>query len=120
MKESDNIVIMGHKMPDMDSVGAAIGILKAARLHGKEAFIVIEGVNPAIQRMMEMLKEDEKLVRRIVSSDQAHQLIGKRSLAVVVDTHRATMVADPRLLQMTDRIVVIDHHRRSEEFIDDA
>ena len=120
MKESDSIVIMGHKMPDMDAVGAAIGILKAAQMHGKEAFIVIEGVNPAIQRMMEMLKEDDKLYRRIVAPDQAHGLMGKRSLAVVVDTHRATMVADPRLLQQTDRIVVIDHHRRSEEFIDDA
>lgn len=120
MKESDNIVIMGHKMPDMDAVGAAIGILKAARLHGKEAFIVIEGINPAIERMMEMIKDDEKLARRIVSPDQAHGLVSKRSLAVVVDTHRATMVEDPRLLQMTDRIVVIDHHRRSEEFIDDA
>jgi c-di-AMP phosphodiesterase-like protein len=120
MKESDNVVIMGHKMPDMDSVGAAIGVLKAAQLYGKEAYIVLEGINPAIQRMMEMLKEDDKLYKRFVTPDQAHGLIGKRSLAVVVDTHRATMVAEPRLLQLTDRIVIVDHHRRSEEFIDDA
>ncbi|WP_123042626.1 DHH family phosphoesterase [Cohnella candidum] len=120
MKESDNVVIMGHKMPDMDSVGAAIGVLKAAQLHGKEAFIVLEGVNPSIQRPMELVKEDEKLYRRFISPDQALGLMGKRSLAVVVDTHRATMVAEPRLLQQTDRIVIIDHHRRSEEFIDDA
>ncbi|WP_256759613.1 DHH family phosphoesterase [Cohnella sp. WQ 127256] len=120
MKESDNIIIMGHKMPDMDAIGAAIGVLKAAQLYGKEAYIVLEGINPAIQRMMDMLKEDEKLMKRIISPEQALGLIGKRSLAVVVDTHRATMVAEPRLLQATERIVIVDHHRRSEEFIDDA
>jgi cyclic-di-AMP phosphodiesterase len=120
MKESDNIVIMGHKMPDMDSIGAAIGVFKAAQLYGKEAFIVLEGVNPAIQKMMEMLKEDEKLYRRFISPEQALTITGKRSLVVVVDTHRATMVVEQRLLQQSDRIVIVDHHRRSEEFIEDA
>jgi cyclic-di-AMP phosphodiesterase len=120
MKESDNIIIMGHKIPDMDAIGAAIGVLKAAQLYGKEAYIVLEGVNPAIQRMMDMLKDDEKLMKRFISPDYALNLIGKRSLAVVLDTHRATMVTEPRILQGTERIVVIDHHRRSEEFIDDA
>jgi len=120
MKESDHIIIMGHRMPDMDSIGAAIGVLKAAQQVGKEAFIVLEGVNPAIQRMMHMLKEDEKLIRRFITPEQASQLTGKRSLAVVVDTHRASMVAEPKLLQQTDRIVIVDHHRRSEEFIEDA
>ncbi|MBB6695108.1 DHH family phosphoesterase [Cohnella xylanilytica] len=120
MKESENIVIMGHKMPDMDSVGAAIGVVKAACQFGKEAFVVLEGVNPAIQRMMEMIREDEKLAKRFITPEQGLAITNKRSLAVVVDTHRASMVAEPRLLQQTDRVVVIDHHRRSEEFIDDA
>jgi c-di-AMP phosphodiesterase-like protein len=120
IKESTNIIIMGHKMPDMDSIGAAIGVMKAAQLYGKEAYIVLEGINPAIQRMMDMLKEDEKLMKKFITPEQAMGLMGKRSLAVVVDTHRATMVAEPRLLQGTDRIVIVDHHRRSEEFIDDA
>ncbi|WP_276356501.1 DHH family phosphoesterase [Cohnella caldifontis] len=120
IKESDNIVIMGHKTPDMDALGAAVGVLKATQLQGKDAYIVLEGSNPSIQRMLEMFKEDEKLAKRFVSPDHALGLVGKRTLAVVVDTHRATMVAEPRLLQQTDRIVIIDHHRRSEEFIDDA
>ncbi|MFB9279301.1 DHH family phosphoesterase [Cohnella cellulosilytica] len=120
MKESDNIIVMGHKQPDMDAIGAAIGVLKAAQLYGREAYIVLEGVNPSIQRMMDMLKEDEKLTKRFISPDHALGLMGKRSLAVVVDTHRATMVAEPRLLQATERIVIVDHHRRSEEFIDEA
>lgn len=120
IKESDNIIVMGHKMPDMDAIGAAIGVVKAAQLYGKEAFIVLEGINPAIQKMMEMLKEDEKLMKRFVTPDQAMAMIHKRTLAVVVDTHRASMVAEPKILQATERIVIVDHHRRSEEFIDDA
>ncbi|MFC5703111.1 DHH family phosphoesterase [Cohnella faecalis] len=120
IKESDHVIVMGHKMPDMDAIGAAIGVVKAAQICGKEAYIVLEGINPAIQKMMEMLKEDEKLIRRFISPEQALALMHKRSLAIVVDTHKATMVAEPRLLQATDRIVIVDHHRRSEEFIDDA
>lgn len=120
IKESDNIVVMGHKMPDMDAIGAAIGVVKAARQFGKEAYIVLESVNPAIERMMDMIREDEKLYKRFVSPEQALAMAGKRSLVVVVDTHRASMVEEPKLLQQTERIVIIDHHRRSEEFIDDA
>ena len=117
IKESSNVVIMGHKMPDMDSVGAGIGVLKAARLFNKEAFFVLESVNPAIQKMMEILEDEEHLMKRIISPEQALGLVDSRTLAVVVDTHKASMVKEPKLLSMTDRIVVIDHHRRSEEFI---
>ena len=120
IKESDNLIVMGHKMPDMDAIGAAIGVVKAAQLYGKEAFIVLEGINPAIQKMMEMMKEDERLMKRFVPPEQALAMTHKRTLAVVVDTHRATMVAEPKILQATERIVIVDHHRRSEEFIDDA
>ncbi|MBJ6361664.1 DHH family phosphoesterase [Paenibacillus sp. GCM10012307] len=117
IKESSNVIIMGHKMPDMDSVGAAIGVLKAAQLFEKEAYIVIEGVNPAISRLMEMIKEEPKLSKWFISPEQALTLTGPKSLAVVVDTHRASMVKEPKLLSMTERVVVLDHHRRSEEFI---
>lgn len=120
IRESHNVVIMGHKMPDMDAIGAAIGVMKAAQMFGKEAYIVIEGVNPAIQKMMELLKEDEKLTKRFVSPEQAFALITPQTLAVVVDTHKASMVKEPKLLMQTERIVIIDHHRRSEEFIANA
>lgn len=120
IRESHNVVIMGHKMPDMDAVGAAIGVMKAAQLFGKEAYIVLEGVNPAIQKMMELIKEDERLSKRFVSPEQALALITPQTLAVVVDTHKVSMVKEPKLLTLTERIVVVDHHRRSEEFIANA
>ncbi|MBD2847997.1 DHH family phosphoesterase [Paenibacillus sp. IB182496] len=117
IKDSSNVVIMGHKMPDMDSVGAAIGVLKAARLFGRDGYIVLDGVNPAIQKMMEIVKEEEPLYKCFVTPEQALGLIDARSLAVVVDTHRGSMVDEPKLLTHTERVVVVDHHRRSEEFI---
>lgn len=120
IRESHNVVIMGHKMPDMDAIGAAIGVMKAAQLFGKEAYIVLEGVNPAIQKMMELIREDERLSKRFVSPEQALALITPQTLAVVVDTHKVSMVKEPKLLSLTDRIVVVDHHRRSEEFIANA
>lgn len=120
IRESHNVVIMGHKMPDMDAIGAAIGVMKAAQLFGKEAYIVLEGVNPAIQKMMELIREDERLSKRFVTPEQAMALITPQTLAVVVDTHKASMVKEPKLLTLTDRIVIVDHHRRSEEFITNA
>jgi len=120
IRESHNVVIMGHKMPDMDAVGAAIGVLKAATLFGKEAYIVLEGVNPSIERMMDLLREDERLSKRFVTPEQAAGLIVPQSLIVVVDTHKASMVKEPKLLAGKEKIVVIDHHRRGEEFIGNA
>jgi c-di-AMP phosphodiesterase-like protein len=120
MKDSDKVVIMGHRFPDMDSIGAAIGVLKAVQVVGKEGYIVLEGVNPSIQKLMEAITMDEKLNRWFITTEQAMQITTQRSLAVVVDTHKASMVAEPKLLQLTHRIVVVDHHRRSEEFIHDA
>ncbi|SFF16197.1 c-di-AMP phosphodiesterase, consists of a GGDEF-like and DHH domains [Paenibacillus catalpae] len=120
IKESGNVVIMGHKMPDMDAIGAAIGIMKAALLFGKEAYIVLEGINPAIQKMMEMLREDEKFAKRFITPEQALGITDSRTLAVVVDTHKASMVKEPRILAQTNKIVVVDHHRRGEEFISTA
>lgn len=120
IKESDNVVIMGHKIPDMDAVGAAIGMLKAAETFGKPAYIVLEGVNPSIHRLMEMIYEEEELTSRFVQPEDAYHMITPRTLAVVVDTHKASLVAEPKLLGLTKRIVVVDHHRRGEEFISEA
>lgn len=120
IRESHNIMIMGHKLPDMDAVGAAIGVLKAAQLFGKEAYIVLEGINPSIEKMMGLIREDEKLSKRFVHPEQAMALMTPQTLAIVVDTHKASMLKEPKLLSHTERIVVIDHHRRGEEFISNA
>ncbi|TBL77448.1 DHH family phosphoesterase [Paenibacillus thalictri] len=120
IRDSDKVVIMGHRVADMDSLGAAIGVLKAAHVSNKEGYIVLEGVNPSIQRLMETITEDEKLNRWFITPEQALQITTRHSLAVVVDTHRASMVPEPRVLQQTNRIFVVDHHRRSEDFLHEA
>ncbi|WP_135554589.1 DHH family phosphoesterase [Paenibacillus cymbidii] len=120
IRESDNVFIMGHKLPDMDSVGAAIGLKKVVEQCGKQGYVVIEGVNPSIQRLMEVVQQDEKLKKWFITPEQALQLMKPRSLAVVADTHKASLVAEPKLLQVAQRKVVVDHHRRGEEFINDA
>lgn len=120
MKESDKVIIMGHKIPDMDAIGAAIGVLKAAQMIQKEAYIVLEGVNPSIQKLMGIIMEDERLYRWFIPTEQALQLVTSRTLLVVVDTHKASLVAEPKLLNQSQRLVVVDHHRRGEEFLSDA
>lgn len=120
IKDCDKVIIMGHKYPDMDAIGAAIGVLKMAHVSNKEGYIVLEGVNPSIEKLMETIYEDEKLNRWFITPEQALQIMNSRSLAVVVDTHRAVMTPEPRLLQLTARKVVVDHHRRSEDYIQDA
>ncbi|WP_199616935.1 DHH family phosphoesterase [Paenibacillus alkalitolerans] len=120
IRDSDKVVIMGHKIPDTDAIGAAIGVMKAAETFGKEAYIVLEGVNPSIHRLMELIYEDEDLSRKFVSPEEALQITTGRTLAVVVDTHKASLVAEPKLLALTSRLVVVDHHRRGEDFLSEA
>ncbi|GAB6933791.1 DHH family phosphoesterase [Calditerricola satsumensis] len=116
--ESENVLIMGHRCADMDAVGAAIGVLKMVQAAGREGYIVLDEVNPAIERLMDEVAKHEALHRSFVSPDEALDLAASWSLLVVVDTHRPSMVMAPELLEAVSRVVVIDHHRRGEEFVD--
>lgn len=121
MQESDRVLIMGHRIPDIDAVGAAIGLLKAAQMYNVEANIVMEDApNPSITRMLEQIRKDEELNKFFISTEQAMQVMTEHTLLIVVDTHKASMTMEPRLVQYASRIVVVDHHRRGEEFINDA
>ncbi len=120
MKRSDRVLIMGHQNPDMDVIGAAIGMLKAADKLDVEAGIVLDGDNPSIVKMMERIRTDITLADRFVSPEEALALMTERTLLVVVDTHKQSLTIEPKLVQRAKQVVVIDHHRRSEEFINDA
>lgn len=117
--ESDYVLIMGHSIPDMDAIGAAIGVLKAVIANEKEGYIVLDESNPSIDRLMQGVQNHEYLSDYFITSDHAIQLVSRKTLIVIVDTHRPSMVLEPRLLQSTSRVVIIDHHRRSEEFFND-
>jgi len=117
--EADHVIVMGHKQPDMDSIGASLGVLKAVQVHNKTAYIVLDEVNASVDRLMREVTANEELADAFITPEQAIRLISGRTLLVIVDTHRPSLVIEPRLLNETSRIVVIDHHRRSEEFIED-
>jgi c-di-AMP phosphodiesterase-like protein len=120
IKESDRVIISGHRIPDMDAIGAAVGMLKAVHLSNKEGYIVLEGMNPSIERLMDLLILDERIGKCFITPEQALQMMNQRTLVVVLDTHKASMLKEPKILQQTPRIVIVDHHRRGEEFISDA
>jgi len=119
VKTSDNVIIMGHKSPDMDSLGSAIGILNIAKANNAKGYIVFDpdDVDTGVHRLVDALKADEELWRYFIEPFEAEEIMTSQSLIVVVDTHKPSMVADASLLNKTDNTVVIDHHRRGEDFI---
>lgn len=118
--ESDRVLIMGHKYPDMDALGAAIGILKVVQSNQKEGFIVVDQAktDAGAQRLLEEMRKHADLWSRCIKPEQALELVTEDTLLIVVDTHRPSLVIEERLLYRMDHIVVIDHHRRGEEFIE--
>ncbi|WP_050613505.1 DHH family phosphoesterase [Bacillus testis] len=120
--DSDKVIIMGHRYPDMDAIGSAIGISEVANMNDKESYIVVnfEELDTGVKRLMNELKKEPSLYSRFISPEDAHELITDETLLVIVDTHKPSMVIDEKLVRAIDKIVVIDHHRRGEEFINRA
>lgn len=117
--ESDKVIIMGHKNPDMDAIGAAIGIQKIAEMNMREGYIVVnfQEIDTGIQRLMLEIQKKEELFSRFITPAQALELATEDTLLVVVDTHKPSMVIEEKLIHKLEHVVVIDHHRRAEEFI---
>lgn len=120
MEQSENVMVMGHKNSDLDAFGSAIGVYRAARNLNKEAFIVLNGPNPAIKVLMDRILRKEEYKKAIITNEEAKGRVKPNTLLVVVDTHRPSFTECPELLKMTDNIVVIDHHRRGTEFIENT
>ncbi len=117
--ESDKVLIMGHKNPDMDAIGSAIGILKVAQMNKREGFIIYNKneIDTGVQRLMDEIKQNEDLYSRFITPEQAYEIASDDTLLVVVDTHKPSLVNDEKLLNKIENVIVIDHHRRGEEFI---
>lgn len=120
VNQAENIVIMGHKNADLDSFGAAVGILSSAINQKKDAYIVLETSNEFTNKMLKRFKLIEKYSRRFINSRQAEEMTNQSTLLVVVDVYRPSFTEAPNLLEKTDNIVVIDHHRKGAEFIENA
>ena len=118
--QSENVMVMGHKSSDLDAIGAALGIYRAAKNRDKQAFIVLNGSNPSIAVVMDRIYEKEEYKKAIITCEEALLKVEQTSLLVVVDTNRPTFTECPELLNKVDNVVVIDHHRKGTEFIEDT
>ena len=120
IQESDQVFVMGHKNPDMDSLGASIGVRKMAEMNRVDSYVILNfhELNGSVHRLMDEIKNKSDFYDKFISPDEALAMMTHKSLLVIVDTHKPTMVIDSRLFNRTEKVVVIDHHRRGEEFID--
>ena len=120
IKESEQVMIMGHKNPDIDAVGSALGIYRLARSLEKRANIVATTEGLALRELMQSLSEDEEYKDVIINKEVADNKITPETLLIVVDTNKSTYVEMPELLEKTNKIAIIDHHRRSTDFIKES
>ena len=118
--ESSNILIMGHKNPDMDSFGAAVGLWSAIRQLGKSCNIIIDNDNNAIDYYMNKLKSDSKYDNLLISSSEAEKAINDKTLLIIVDVHNKGYVNNLSIVEKINRKIIIDHHRRSPDIIEGA
>ena len=118
MSTCENVIIMGHSNPDIDAVGSALGVYRMATSLGKEAYILANSESASIKTFVSNLPEDYKNV--IINKETALARVDAETLLVVVDTHKKSYVEEPELLNKTNKIVVIDHHRRGTDFIDQS
>ena len=120
MQESKQVVIMGHVNSDIDAMGSCFGIYRFAKTIGKNAYIVNNTSGFSIDNFMESAKNEEEYKEVIIGKEKAINLVDEETLLVVVDTHKTNYVEVPELLEKTNKIVIIDHHRRSTDFIENS
>ncbi len=114
--DADTIFIMGHSRADMDVLGASLGLYRAVKALGKNAYIIIDRENTAVNKYMQSIEMEYKGV--FITSFTALDYADSSSLVFVVDTHKKSLVEEPELLDISKNVVVIDHHRRSADFIE--
>jgi c-di-AMP phosphodiesterase-like protein len=118
--QSPSVIIMGHENSDIDSLGAALGIYRVVKTRGKDAYIVLESSNVTIDNIISKIEKSGEYAGMFITGSEALDRINENTLLVVVDTHRPTFTEVPKLLELTRHVVVIDHHRKGADFIQDA
>lgn len=120
MLESENVIIMGHTNSDIDSLGSSLGIYRLAKVLEKEAFIVNSNTGIGLENFVEYAKREEEYKSAIIGKEEAIEITNSKTLLVVVDTHKKSYSDVPELVDMAGKIVIIDHHRMSTDYIDNA
>lgn len=120
IRDNDAIYVMGHDYPDMDAIGASLGIRRIAEMNGKDCKIVIneQRINDDIAKLLVELRKNPKIAAAIVSPDEAAETIDPNALLFMVDCHRQSITVAPELVDRVNGVVIIDHHRKGEEYPD--
>lgn len=117
IQQAGNIIVMGHETTDLDCIGAALGLGRACRTFGKPVHVVVDHRQGALGKVLTWIQHYDDYQKIAVTPDEAVRLTNPGTLVVVVDVHKPSLVAEPRLLGQCGQVAIIDHHRRSEEFI---
>ena len=118
MEEASEIIVMGHQFPDMDAIGACLGIRRIANMNQKKAWIVTNEnqYSHDIHKLMDVIQEQKTLREDIITPEEAFEKLTPNTLVILVDVSRPVIAASPEVLEQANKIVVIDHHRRSQDF----
>ena len=120
IEEANQVIIMGHTNSDIDSIGSSLGIYRIAKTLNKPAYVVNDSIGATLESFAKEIEKEEEYKDVFIDKTEAISRIDKQTILVVVDTHKKNYVEAPELLDMTDKIVFIDHHRRSTDYIDNA
>ena len=120
IKDASKVMIMGHTNPDIDSMGSSMGIYRLAKCLGKKAYIIDSNETNTLQSFKADLAKEPEYEDILITKEVAEENIDKETLVVIVDTHKTTYVEAPELLKRTGKLVIIDHHRRSTDYIENA
>ena len=119
INESSNVLVMGHSNIDIDAVGSALGMYRLSKTLGKDAYVVTEPKGKSLEKFMKALYENEEYHQAVITEEEAEELINENTLLIIVDTHKANYVEFPELLEKIERKIVIDHHRKAPDAIND-
>ncbi len=120
LENKEKVLIMAHKRPDADAFGSAVGIHRLVTTLGRKAYIVLNGETDAIAPLVNSFKNSNVYSDMIVSSGQALSMVDASTMVVVCDVNRPSMTECEELLEMVSTVVVFDHHRQSNEPIENA
>ena len=120
INDANKVMVMGHTNPDMDSIGSCMGVYRLAKTLNTNAYIVCSENTPALESFMKSVKKEPEYEDIIINKEVALENIDEDTLLVIVDTHKINYVDSEEVLDKAKKIVIIDHHRRSTNFIEDA
>lgn len=120
IKNANKVMIMGHRNPDMDSVGASMGIYRLGISLNINTYIIDSEKKDSIKQFDKQIMEEEEYKNIFINKEVALENIDEDTVLIIVDTHKTNFVEFPDLLEKTKQIVIIDHHRRSTDYIENA